>query len=579
MSFNGKTTWQFDEVVKESDLNRIEQGIVDAHAGLDTTKLESKAYTDEKVAGIAPSTIGAVRKSDFDTHIADIGLHVTTTKQAAWDAKETPAGAQAKANQAETNAKNASLSKAIYVPINTDLNNLINEGEYYNLANAEVSTMKNVPTFESFNLKVYRHAGVQQEFRVFNPDTVLVWKRNFYNNRWSQWIKVLDQRDYDMLFQSVNDGKNMIASAIIDKGGNATGSDTFSQLANKIKTQLGNYKTGDYLFDNGVNSQFNTIRLTKKKGSMLYSFAKPIAESFRSILYDPTTGEPIYISEGMLCRFTIKGELVWSTPVPEGVRSPYKWAYNYSGILIKNGNTIYKYDKYTGELVYSKQHADFIEVIEGPNGDFICANNSANGRWIRKRSASNLALVWEQSFYASSDSSGVRIQGSWSGYSVISFIDGQYTNNNLRLLLINNNGGVVWDKVYNTSTASYYSSYAGVYFDPETDRLFVTSDASSSMIIFYVNGTTTSYTTNMFSGLNTINKVGNNICFSSSGSKYLVVIRSDNLSSYLTFSSFDSDLDSLPTMALLPSDNLVIGVMYPNTVLAITLADAYQIIK
>ncbi|WP_088549312.1 hypothetical protein [Paenibacillus aquistagni] len=128
MSFNGKTNWQFDEVVKESDLNRIEQGIVDAHAELDTTKLETKTYTDEKVAGVTPKAIGAVNKNDFDGHVSDTGLHVTATKQAVWDAKETSAGAQAKvdaalvtakndatskANQAEMNAKNASIPKKI----------------------------------------------------------------------------------------------------------------------------------------------------------------------------------------------------------------------------------------------------------------------------------------------------------------------------------------------------------------------------------------------------------------------------------------------------------------------------------
>lgn len=112
MSFNGKTNWQFDEVVKEADLNRIEKGIVDAHAMVEQTKLEGQTYTDEKVAEITPNAIGAVKKSDFEAHTADIEIHVTSAKQAEWDGKETPAGAQAKANQAEGNAKNASLPRS-----------------------------------------------------------------------------------------------------------------------------------------------------------------------------------------------------------------------------------------------------------------------------------------------------------------------------------------------------------------------------------------------------------------------------------------------------------------------------------
>lgn len=96
MSYTGKTNWQYDEIVTETDLNRIEQGVVDAHAGLED---------------ITPGQIGAASKVEFDHHAADEGLHVTAVKQAAWDAKETTAGAQEKANKAEQNAKSASYPR------------------------------------------------------------------------------------------------------------------------------------------------------------------------------------------------------------------------------------------------------------------------------------------------------------------------------------------------------------------------------------------------------------------------------------------------------------------------------------
>ncbi|MCE5169419.1 hypothetical protein LQV63_08850 [Paenibacillus profundus] len=47
----------------------------------------------------------------ISSHIADTTKHTTTAERDAWNAKETPEGAQAKANQAETNAKNASLPR------------------------------------------------------------------------------------------------------------------------------------------------------------------------------------------------------------------------------------------------------------------------------------------------------------------------------------------------------------------------------------------------------------------------------------------------------------------------------------
>lgn len=72
MSYTGKTNWQYDEIVTETDLNRIEQGVVDAHAGLED---------------ITPGQIGAVSKTEFDEHVNDTGLHVTAQKQQEWNNK------------------------------------------------------------------------------------------------------------------------------------------------------------------------------------------------------------------------------------------------------------------------------------------------------------------------------------------------------------------------------------------------------------------------------------------------------------------------------------------------------------
>ncbi|MGZ7442172.1 phage tail protein [Paenibacillus sp. TH7-28] len=48
------------------------------------------------------------------------------------------------------------------------------------------------------------------------------------------------------LFTNVNDGKNVIASAIIGRGGTASGSDTFSQLAAAIRNLKGNVAMGSF---------------------------------------------------------------------------------------------------------------------------------------------------------------------------------------------------------------------------------------------------------------------------------------------------------------------------------------------
>lgn len=160
------------------------------------------------------------------------------SRAAAWDGKETPAGAQAKANQAEANAKNyvntSFVKKAIYLPANTDMNNVRDEGEYYNPANAEVSTFANRPDDQSCYVKVSKHAGVNQTWYVFNPSDNRVFTRNFYNNSWGPWKKVLNIDDYNELKHSGVDAKNKIAGAISAKGVPASANEDFATLAAKI---------------------------------------------------------------------------------------------------------------------------------------------------------------------------------------------------------------------------------------------------------------------------------------------------------------------------------------------------------
>ncbi|WP_053955091.1 pyocin knob domain-containing protein [Inediibacterium massiliense] len=55
------------------------------------------------------------------------------------------------------------------------------------------------------------------------------------NYSWSSWKRILTQDDYDQLFQSASNGKTEIATAITGMGQNASGSEVFSVLANKIK--------------------------------------------------------------------------------------------------------------------------------------------------------------------------------------------------------------------------------------------------------------------------------------------------------------------------------------------------------
>ncbi len=130
------------------------------------------------------------------------------------DTKETPAGAQAKANAALNSAK-----------------------QYTDQEVAEVSQALDAHKAESATTSAKGH--VQLSDSVTSTSTTLAATANAVKKAYDRANEA---------FQSASDGKNLIATAITGKGIPASGSDTFSQLANKIKQiEVGDYKVGDIL--------------------------------------------------------------------------------------------------------------------------------------------------------------------------------------------------------------------------------------------------------------------------------------------------------------------------------------------
>ncbi|NEZ40500.1 pyocin knob domain-containing protein [Paenibacillus alvei] len=234
----------------------------------------------------------------------------------------------------------------IYVAPSTDLNSVTIPGDYMNPANAEVATMANTPTPEAFSLSVYRHAGIHQVFRVFSPHSNRVWKRNFYNGvGWSEWLRVLDENDYNELKQSGVDAKNRIAGAINAKGVPASASDDFASLAAKI----GQIKTELALVDSQVSwSVTHSPKMYRDDKTVVYDHPVTTIQNMKNVFilsgniwmdYEPTyynnyiDGEAIaYLedSNGITCKLLSIG-------------SGRAWHYTYaSNIFILNGRNGYK---------------------------------------------------------------------------------------------------------------------------------------------------------------------------------------------------------------------------------------------
>lgn len=56
MPYNGKTDWQYDDTVTETDLNRIEQGIEDAYTAIDNIHIEDGSLTQKGIVQLTNDT-------------------------------------------------------------------------------------------------------------------------------------------------------------------------------------------------------------------------------------------------------------------------------------------------------------------------------------------------------------------------------------------------------------------------------------------------------------------------------------------------------------------------------------------
>lgn len=80
---------------------------------------------------------------------------------------------------------------SVKLPANSDLDNVMTTGFYYNNSTAESATILNVPYKRAFSLLVERHAGWKQTFTNYEIDAQYTWVRNHYNGVWGSWVQTV----------------------------------------------------------------------------------------------------------------------------------------------------------------------------------------------------------------------------------------------------------------------------------------------------------------------------------------------------------------------------------------------------
>lgn len=148
------------------------------------------------------------------------------------------------------------------LPSGTNLDTVTTVGNYQLHA---ASSYTNIPSNMDWSILEVAVSGsyVTQTLTSVTSQLKMFRTRTENTSGWSTWRKILQQSDYDALFQSVANGKQAIATAISGKGIAASGSDEFAVLANKIsQIQTSSYRRAYY---NAASGSLNTGRDVRRR--------------------------------------------------------------------------------------------------------------------------------------------------------------------------------------------------------------------------------------------------------------------------------------------------------------------------
>ena len=137
-----------------------------------------------------------------------------------------------------------------------DWNNAIEEG-YYSIQNDDdANVIANKPFKHAIQVRVItadtNTAGyVYQIAYVSASDCRIYIRKQSSVSAWTPWEKIATQKDLDDLFQSVSDGKTLVANAITGKGVSTATNATFATMASNIsKINTNGYKEETVSYNN-----------------------------------------------------------------------------------------------------------------------------------------------------------------------------------------------------------------------------------------------------------------------------------------------------------------------------------------
>ncbi|MEK3922850.1 tail fiber protein [Paenibacillus sp. FSL K6-2393] len=240
---------------------------------------EVKVYTDQKLGEIVINDASLTDKGIVQLSNAVDGSReeLAATEKAVRDARVA----------AETNAKNASLPRTggdISGPLTVSSWGTISSGTagFFLMGhNCYIHPTSNKYYFKQTHSNMGARGIIfrlgQAGVHTFDTGPISTVKDTEFT---PTLIRMPTQTDYDTLFQSVSSGKSLIAAAITGKGVAASGSDTFVQIAEKIKgIEIGKkYASGSANFSLTYSGQMTINNLSFKPSIVILRISLTTSE-------------------------------------------------------------------------------------------------------------------------------------------------------------------------------------------------------------------------------------------------------------------------------------------------------------
>lgn len=227
MAYNGKTNWQLNEIVKPEDMNRIEQGIIDAYESLLTHNASADAHKnrfDEFVKGVTGSnaTLTITKGNGTTSSVTVNNVANATNATNATKATQDSTGQQINTTYIKglsisgrniTYTKGNGTTGTITTQDTTynfggttfysgnqntaehNANNCLKNGHYYYTSNGPSTSVGASTDDGGLYTQSYNDSWVGQIAQDYRNGRLFVRGKN--NETWTSWLALLDSSNYN----------------------------------------------------------------------------------------------------------------------------------------------------------------------------------------------------------------------------------------------------------------------------------------------------------------------------------------------------------------------------------------------